>query len=308
VELKARFDEAQNIEWARQLEQAGIHVICGIKGLKTHAKATLVVRREAGGITRYMHFGTGNYNEQTALIYCDISFMTASPDYGRDASLFFNTITGYSATQNLLKLSVAPTALRDKLLDMIDNEIERKKHGQKALIIAKMNSLVDRPLIEKFYQASRAGVSIMLNIRGICCLRPGIKDLSENIRVVSTIGRFLEHARAYYFLHGGEEKCFISSADGMTRNLDRRIELLVPIEDPDCKSKLKFLLDTHFQDISAAYGLKSNGSYFRQVSKSKKVKGSQEALMAYFRKKKEIAQQAKKTAFEPHVLSSDPPK
>ena len=268
VELKARFDELRNIEWARDLERAEVQVIYGVKGLKTHAKVCLIVRREPQGITRYVHFGTGNYNEITSRIYSDVSLMTCNDDLGADATAFFNAITGYSQPQQFRKIEMAPIGLRDKLLEMIEAEAERKKHGQKAVIMAKFNALVDERMIEALYAASKVGVKIRLNVRGICCLRPGVPGLSENITVTSVVDRFLEHARVFYFYHGGDERLFISSADWMPRNLDRRVELLVPVEDPACRTKLMAILKTHFQDNVKAKKLLPDGSYERVKSSS----------------------------------------
>ncbi len=301
VELKARFDEAQNMEWAQALERAGVQVIYGIKGLKTHAKICLVLRSERGGVRRYMHFGTGNYNEKTARMYADISYMTCDPDLGTDASVFFNTIAGYSQPQRFLKIQAAPLTLRDKLLELIEGEIERRKQGQKARIIAKMNSLVDPALIEALYRASKAGVKIQLNIRGICCLRPGVPGVSENITVTSIVDRFLEHARIYSFLHGGEKRVYISSADWMQRNLDRRVELLVPVDDKRCKDRLLDILDVHLRDTVKARQLLPDGTYERvkPAGRRKRLR-SQDAL---YREACEGVAQARKqrpTVFEPH--------
>lgn len=263
VELKARFDEARNIEWARDLERHGVQVIYGVKGLKTHAKICLVVRREAHGIVRYMHFGTGNYNEQTARIYSDASLMTCDEDLGADATSFFHAITGYSQPQRFRKIEAAPLGLRERLLEMIEVEIRNRRDGRKALILLKLNALVDEPMIDALYQASQAGVKVRLNIRGICCLRPGVPGLSENITVTSVIDRFLEHSRILYFHHGGDERLFISSADWMPRNLDRRVELLVPVEHPATKERLLSILKVHFQDTVKARRLLPDGRYER---------------------------------------------
>jgi polyphosphate kinase len=263
LELKARFDEARNILWARQLEQAGANVIYGLKGLKTHAKATLVVRREPEGIARYCHFGTGNYNEQTAKVYTDISLLTRDPDLGADAADFFNAITGFSRPQDFRKVAMAPTGLRKRLMDMISIETANAKRGNRASITCKMNSLVDSQIISKLYEASQAGVEIDLNVRGICCLIPGLPEYSENIRVVSLVDRYLEHARIFHFHHGGDDRVFIASADWMSRNMDKRIELMVPIEDPQGKQQLTAILNTYFQDNVKAFELKSDGKYSR---------------------------------------------
>ena len=300
VELKARFDELRNIEWARDLERAEVQVIYGVKGLKTHAKVCLIVRREPQGITRYVHFGTGNYNESTSRIYSDVSLMTCNDDLGADATAFFNAITGYSQPQQFRKIEMAPIGLRDKLLEMIEAEAQRKKHGQKAVIMAKFNALVDERMIEALYEASQEGVKIRLNVRGICCLRPGVPGLSENITVTSVVDRFLEHARVFYFYHGGDERLFISSADWMPRNLDRRVELLVPVEDPACRTKLMAIMKTHFQDNVKAKKLLPNGTYERvKPSSSAEPCRSQEVLYRRAIDAIEQAERAALTVFEP---------
>jgi polyphosphate kinase len=300
VELKARFDEARNIEWASALERAGVQVIYGLKGLKTHAKICVVVRREPTGIRRYMHFGTGNYNEKTARLYSDISFMTCNEDFGVDASAFFNTITGYSQPVRYRKIEAAPIGLRAQILDLIENEIERRKQGQEARIMAKLNSLADADLTKALYEASRAGVSVQLNIRGICCLRPGVPDLSENISVVSIVDRFLEHSRILYFHNGGDSKVFISSADWMTRNLDRRVELLVPVDDPHCRRKLMEILETCFEDNGKARRLLPDGDYQKiEPANRKNIVRAQDV---FYRRACEAAKTAKKAVdavFEP---------
>ena len=265
VELKARFDEARNIEWARELEEAGVQVIYGVKKLKTHAKVCIIVRREPRGIVRYVHFGTGNYNETTARLYSDVSYLTCNDELGSDASAFLNAVTGYSQPQAYRLIDAAPISLRKRLLTLIQGETERKKQGGRALIVIKINSLVDPQLIEALYTASQAGVTIRLNVRGICCLRPGIQGLSENITVVSVVDRFLEHARVLYFYHGGDELVFISSADWMPRNLDRRIELLTPIEDAPSRRRLISLLEGYFRDNQNAWELQADGSYLRRL-------------------------------------------
>lgn len=301
VELRARFDEQRNIEWARDLERADVQVIYGVKRLKTHAKICLVIRREPQGIQRYVHFGTGNYNEITSRIYSDASLMTCNEDLGADATAFFNTVTGYSQPQRFRQIEMAPIGLRDKLLEMIEAEIERKRHGQKAVIQAKLNALVDEQMIEALYAASQAGVKIRLNIRGICCLRPGVPGLSENITVTGVIDRFLEHSRVLYFYHGGDERLFISSADWMPRNLDRRVELLIPVEDAACRAKLMAILKIHFQDNVKARRLLPDGRYepVKQTSSGSAIR-SQDAL--YHRASQAIkdADQAALTMFEPH--------
>lgn len=301
VELKARFDEQRNIEWARDLERADVQVIYGVKGLKTHAKICLVVRREPQGIQRYVHFGTGNYNEITSRIYSDASLMTCNEDLGADATAFFNTVTGYSQPQRFRQLEMAPIGMRDKLLEMIEAETERKRHGQKAQIQAKFNALVDVQMIEALYAASQAGVKIRLNIRGTCCLRPGVPGLSENITVTGVIDRFLEHSRLLYFYHGGDERLFISSADWMPRNLDRRVELLVPVEDPVARVKLMGILRTHFQDNVKARRLLPDGRYepVKPITNTA-VRRSQEVLYTRAVQAIEVAEQARLTMFEPH--------
>lgn len=301
VELKARFDEQRNIEWARDLERADVQVIYGVKGLKTHAKICLVVRREPQGIQRYVHFGTGNYNEITSRIYSDVSLMTCNEDLGADATAFFNTVTGYSQPQRFRQLEMAPIGLRDKLLEMIEAETDRKRHGQKAQIQAKFNALVDEQMIEALYAASQVGVKIRLNIRGTCCLRPGVPGLSENITVTSVIDRFLEHSRILYFYHGGDERLFISSADWMPRNLDRRVELLVPVEDPVARAKLMAILKTSFQDNVKSRRLLPDGRYEPvKPTSSGKIIRSQEELYRRAVEEIEEAERARLSMFEPH--------
>jgi len=298
VEVKARFDEARNIDWARRLEMAGVQVIYGVKGLKTHAKVCMVMRREPRGIVRYLHFGTGNYNERTAKLYSDISLMTCAEDLGADASAFFNAVAGYSTPQSFRRLAVAPIGLRERLLELIDAEAERRRQGQKARIVAKMNSLVDAEVIDALYRASQAGVKIRLNIRGICCLRPGVKGLSENIEVVSIVDRFLEHARIMVFHHGGHELVFISSADWMPRNLRGRVELLVPVENPACRRKLGAILDTYFRDNRKARRLLSDGSYKRIATGRVPVR-AQYALHE-MAGREILAERRRRNVFEPH--------
>ena len=269
VELKARFDEARNIEWAKEMEHAGVQVIYGIRGLKTHAKICLILRREPHGIMRYIHFGTGNYNESTAKLYSDVSLLTCDEVLGSDATTFFNSITGASQPRQLQELAVAPISLRNRLLELIEAETNRCLEGQKAEIVAKLNSLVDTEMIDALYQASRAGVKVRLNIRGACSLRPGVPGLSETIEVVSIVDRFLEHARIIYFRHGGNSQLFISSADWMPRNLDRRVELLIPVADPKCREKLLDVLRTYFKDNQNTWRMLPTGKYQRiEPSKS----------------------------------------
>jgi polyphosphate kinase len=300
VELKARFDEARNIEWARRLEASGIDVIYGVKGLKTHAKMCLVVRRETTGVQRYMHFGTGNYNEATARIYGDVSLFTCDEQLGIDAVHLFNAITGLSVPQTMGKIAAAPINLRETFLELIQLEIENAKQGGKAEIRVKVNSLVDREIIDALYSASEAGVKIMLNVRGMCCLLPGKKGFSENIQVVSVIDRFLEHSRIFYFFQGGDEKMFISSADWMGRNLDRRVELLVPIEERDCKNRLLKILNCYFHDSESAKELKSDGSYADVSVKKKKRIRSQQWLYEEAGEIFRAINHPKTTVFQPH--------
>ncbi|MFO0869799.1 MAG: polyphosphate kinase 1 [Pirellulales bacterium] len=305
VELKARFDEARNIEWAKNLEHNDVQVIYGVKGLKTHAKLCIIVRREPQGIQRYVHFGTGNYNEITARLYSDVSYLTANEELGADASSFFNAITGYTQLQSFRKIAAAPLGLRDRLLELINAETERRRQGQKAHITAKLNSLVDPEIIQALYGASQAGVKVRLNIRGICCLRPGVPGLSENITVVSIVDRFLEHARILYFYHGGDERVYISSADWMPRNLDRRVELLVPIENAAARQRLIADLDTYFQDTTKARVLRANGSYERvKASGKRRGQRAQEQLYRAACQAVVQAEQSRRTVFEPHRAPS----
>jgi polyphosphate kinase len=264
VELKARFDEESNIGWARALERAGVHVAYGLVGLKTHAKLLMVVRREGDGITRYIHMSTGNYNDVTARLYTDIGFFTIDPDIGADVADLFNALTGYSLKQEYRKLLVAPKRMREQIVARIDREIERhKKHGDGYLAF-KMNALSDKECIKALYRASQAGVKIDLQVRSICCLRPGVRELSENITVTSTVGRFLEHPRIYYFRNGGDEEILLGSADLMPRNLDRRVEQLFPIEDPQLKESVRDqILFVHLKDNMQTRRMLSDGSYER---------------------------------------------
>jgi polyphosphate kinase len=264
VELMARFDEQSNIKWARALEQSGAHVIYGIRGYKTHAKICLVVRRGPQGIERYVHMGTGNYNEKTARIYTDFGLMTADRAIGEDASAFFNALTGFSDPPHMKRLAMAPTTLRERLLRLIQREQRRAEEGQPAEIRAKMNSLVDEEMIRALYDASKAGVKIRLNVRGTCCLRPGVKGVSETIEVVSIVDRFLEHSRVFHFRNGGEDEVYLSSADWMPRNLDRRIELLFPVGAPENRKKVLETLDAMFADNVKGRRLQPDGTYRRR--------------------------------------------
>ncbi|MEY7999210.1 RNA degradosome polyphosphate kinase [Clostridium sp. Mt-5] len=270
VELKARFDEENNILWAKQLEKSGCHVIYGLVGLKTHCKLLLIVREEKDGIKRYVHMGTGNYNDVTAKIYTDLGLFTSNPYFGEDASVIFNMLSGRSIPKELKKTCIAPLNLRERFLYLIEREENNALNEKPARIIAKMNSLVDKHIIEALYKASSTGVKIHLIVRGICCLRPGIKGVSENITVISIVGRFLEHSRIFYFYNDGEEDLYLSSADWMTRNLDRRVELLFPIEEIDIKNKLKEILDMQLKDTIKARALNNNGSYSNIDKRGKK--------------------------------------
>jgi polyphosphate kinase len=301
VELKARFDEARNIEWARDLERNGVQVIYGVKGLKTHAKICLVVRKEPQGLVRYVHFGTGNYNELTSRIYTDVSLMTCDDEFGGDATAFFHAITGYSQPQRFHHIEAAPIGLRERLLELIDAEIDFKKNSRTAMIWLKLNALLDERMIEALYRASQAGVKIRLSIRGICCLRPGVPGLSENITVSSVIDRFLEHSRLLYFHHGGDERLFLSSADWMPRNLDRRVELLVPIEQPSIKMRVLRLMRTSFRDTVKARWLQPDGSYLRQPPRlGREPQRSQETFYRRAVAESKAAQTVPLDMFEPH--------
>ena len=263
VELKARFDESNNVYWARELEEAGCHVLYGVSELKTHSKITMVIRKEGNQIKRYVHLGTGNYNDKTAKIYTDMGVFTAHPQIGEDATKFFNYLSGYTARPQYQHLHVSPFAIRDSLLDFIEEEIEFHKEFKNGRIIAKMNSLTDAPLIQKLYEASQAGVQIDLIVRGICCLKPGIEGVSDNIRVRSIVGRFLEHPRIYYFNRNNEGHLFLSSADMMTRNMVKRVEIEFPILDEDIKKNIIELLDLQLRDTLKARDLQESGEYIR---------------------------------------------
>ena len=261
IELKARFDEQNNINLARTLEQAGVHVVYGLVGLKTHTKVVLVVRREDEKIRRYVHIGTGNYNAKTSKLYTDVGLFSCRPELGADLTDLFNYLTGYSQQRSYRKLLVSPVNTRELFDRLIQQEIDHCHTGKTGRIVAKMNALVDPKIIANLYRASQAGVSIDLVIRGMCCLRPGISGVSENIRVISIIGRFLEHSRIYYFNNGGDPTVFIGSADWMTRNLDRRVEVITPIEDPDISNDLQEILGIMLSDNRQAWDLQSDGSY-----------------------------------------------
>ncbi len=280
VELKARFDEENNIGWAKKLESAGVHVVYGLVGLKTHTKLVLVVRREEGRIRRYVHVGTGNYNPKTARLYTDLGIFSCREELGADLSELFNYLTGYSRQQSYRKLLVAPVNLRDRMLSYIDREIQHQRTGGQGRIVAKMNALVDPRLIVALYEASQAGVQVDLIVRGICCLRPGLKEVSENIRVISIVGRFLEHARIFYFNNNGEAEVFIGSADWMPRNLDRRVEAVVIVEEPSLSQDLQEILGIMLADNHHAWDLQPDGKYVqRQPQADQPEQSSQDIFM-----------------------------
>lgn len=279
VELKARFDEENNIVWARRLEKAGCHVIYGLMGLKTHSKIILIVRKEEDGIRRYVHLGTGNYNDKTAKLYTDLGLLTANDQYGQDASAFFNVLSGYSEPPVFNRLVMAPIGLREKIYELVDREIANVKNGGEGHIVAKMNSLIDQPVTRKFYEASQAGVKIELIVRGICGLRPGIKGVSDNITVRSIIGRFLEHSRVYYFANNGNEELYLSSADMMPRNLNDRVELLFPVERKAHIDRIKEFLDLCLKDNVGAHVMLANGTWRRSYAHGHQRVSVQAALM-----------------------------
>ena len=289
VELKARFDEKRNISWAEELEKAGVIVVYGVVNLKVHAKILLVVRRESDGIRRYAHLSTGNYNPNTAKAYSDLSIFTSNPEIANDATLFFNVISGYSALQTMHHLYMAPVTLKTRLIEMIDREIKRSSLEMPGHIVAKMNSLCHPEIISKLYEASRAGVKIELNVRGICTLVPGIKNLSENITVVSVIDRYLEHSRIFYFQNGDDEELYLSSADWMERNLDRRIELMFPVTDSTVFKTIKDILRLYFEDNTHSYTLEKSGKWKQNVpAKKQQIVRAQEVLYKKYKKKNEV--------------------
>jgi polyphosphate kinase len=265
VELKARFDEANNIVWARQLEDAGVHVAFGSATLKTHAKTALVVRREADGMRRYIHLGSGNYNSKTARLYTDVGFFTCRRSIGADVSDLFNSLTGYSRQRIYRALLVAPLNLRARFIELIEREAAHAEAGRPARIIGKMNALVDTEIIDALYRASQAGVEIDLIVRGICCLRPGIPGVSDRIRVISIIGRFLEHSRLWKFTNGGDEEFYIGSCDWMQRNFDRRVEAAAPVESPALHERLRSLLATYLEDNRQAWELRPEGQWVQRM-------------------------------------------
>ena len=274
VELKARFDEENNIIWAKKLEKSGVHVVYGVTGLKTHTKITLVVRQEKEKIRRYVHIGTGNYNPKTAKIYTDLGLLSCREELGADLTDLFNYLTGYSRQKSYRKLLVAPVSLRDRMIEMINREAENCRQGKTGRIVAKMNSLVDQQVIQALYEASQAGVEIDLIIRGICCLRPGLSKISDKIRVISIIGRFLEHSRIFYFHNAGEEEIYIGSADWMTRNLSRRVEAVTPIESREIFSDLQEILGVMLADNRKAWELQSDGTFIQRKPKKEEEANS----------------------------------
>jgi polyphosphate kinase len=281
VELKARFDEENNIYWARRLESVGVHVVYGLVGLKTHCKIIMVVRREQGLIRRYVHIGTGNYNQKTARLYTDLGLFSCREELGADVTDVFNFLTGYSRQKSYRKLLVAPVNMRDHFNTLIHREIEHTQNGMSGRIVAKMNALVDPIIIATLYEASRAGVQIDLIVRGVCCLRPGLKDISDNIRVISIVGRFLEHSRIFYFYNNSQEEIYIGSADWMPRNLDRRVEVITPVEDLDLAKDLQEILGIMLADNRQAWELQPDGSYIqRRPCDACPEASSQKALMS----------------------------
>lgn len=303
MEVKARFDEENNIHMARRLEKAGCHVIYGLKGLKTHSKILLVVRREEDGIRRYVHLATGNYNGKTARLYTDLGLFTSNDEFGNDASKFFNLISGYSDPPEWSKFIVAPLNLRERIVDLIDREIQHVEAGDKGHIIAKMNSLLDKNIIAKLYEASSKGVKIDLVIRGICTLRPGIEGVSDTISVRSIVGRFLEHHRLFYFYNGGREDVFLSSADWMPRNLNERVELMIPVEGRRHKERVKAILDLYLNDNQKAHIMRADGSY-RKVIAKEGLLSAQEELMRLAEKGQKPKKMTDSERFQP-MLGTD---
>lgn len=305
VELKARFDEARNLDRADELQRAGAQIVYGVKGLKTHAKICMIVRREAGHLRRYLHLGTGNYNETTSRLYTDISYLTCKPEFGNDASLFFNAVSGRTKLLRFQRLVPAPTAMKATLLDLIADETERAKQGMTARMVAKVNSLQDPDIIAALYRASQAGVEIKLNVRGICCLKPGDPKHSKHIEVISVVDRFLEHARLFHFHQGGAPKTYIASADWMTRNLEKRVELMVPIEEPVLQRRLIRILEAFFADNTQAYRILPDGTSERiQRPRGKKGFRAQEHFYQQAREAAKARDHERSMTLEPHVPSS----
>ena len=291
VELKARFDEENNIIWAKELEQYGIHVVYGVLGLKTHCKIAMIVRKEAEGLKTYLHLSTGNYNHGTSRLYTDIGMFTAREEFHQDAIYLFNYLTGYSYHNNWKNLIVAPIRLRRQVIEFINREIERHTPENPGMIFAKMNALAHDEVIQSLYRASIKGVKVKLLVRGVCCLRPGMKDISENIEVRSILGRFLEHSRIFYFKNGGDDECYLSSADWMTRNLHKRVELMFPILDPIMKKELKNLLEMYWADNTKSWRLLEDGSYEKIEPKEGEVEFSaQDFFLAQTKQKRSKTQ------------------
>ena len=305
VELKARFDEENNIGWAKMLEKAGCHVIYGLVGLKTHSKITLVVRREEDGIRRYVHLGTGNYNDATAKLYTDTGLLTCKESYGEDATAVFNMLSGYSEPLSWNRLSLAPLWLKDKFLRLIEREKENAKNNKPSRIIAKMNSLCDRDVIAALYEASAAGTSIDLIVRGICCLKVGIPGVSENIRVRSIVGNFLEHARIFYFENGGNSEVYMGSADWMPRNLERRVEILFPIEEEALKQKAIHILDCQLRDTVKSHILNENGVYEKVDRRGKEAFCAQDYFVKEAAKDQKTEKKGKERVFKKEVRIDD---
>lgn len=306
VELKARFDEARNLHRAQQLQRAGVQVVYGVKGLKTHAKLALVIRKEAGGLKRYTHFGTGNYNETTAKVYTDASLFTSHDDFGADASAFFNAMTGRSKLVNFRQLEPAPTHMKKRLLELIASETQRVKLGEIASITAKVNSLQDADIINALYKASRAGVTVQLNVRGICCLSPDNSKNAKNIRIISIIDHYLEHSRIFHFHQGGDDLVYISSADWMSRNLEKRLELMIPILDPDAKKQLIHILHAAFRDNQQAYEIQADGTSLRIKDAHTPSFRMQHSLQEGAERLAKAISHRRATTFEPHLPSGPP--
>ena len=306
VELKARFDEERNILWAKEMEKHGVHVVYGLVGLKIHGKMLQIIRREPDGVRSYVHLSTGNYNPGTAKLYTDLSLITADVEINQDVTNLFHALTGYSDVPKLTRISAAPVSLRETLVELIDGEIAHARAGRPARIRAKLNSLVDPEMILKLYEADRAGVKIELNVRGICCLRPGVAGVSENISVVSIVGRFLEHSRIFYFENGGDPRVFLASADWMQRNLNRRVEVLFPTDDPDVRAEIIHILDMTFRDNHNARRIHADGTFTRVEPPSEEERFSsqrffREETTAEFEEKVKAAEERRKTAFQPVV-------
>lgn len=300
MEVKARFDEENNIHMARRLEKAGAHVIYGLVGLKTHSKCTLIIRREKDGIRRYVHVATGNYNASTAKLYTDLGIFTCSDTFGADASAFFNLLSGYSDPPVWDSFLVAPINLRERCVALIDREIRHVKNGENGHIIAKMNSLLDSCMVDKLYEASQAGVKIELIVRGICVLIPGIPGVSDNITVRSLVGRFLEHSRVFWFNNGGREELYIGSADWMPRNLNDRVELMIPVKDTDCMHRIKNMVLKELADNQKAHIMQSNGTWVKMIASENKV-CAQEYFQKLAEQRSEQEKMTLKQKFEPYV-------